>query len=343
MSPRDSFDDALDAAIDALSHGEHIDAVLARQPRHAAALRPLLESAPFGGAETVRAGAAMSPRLADNFSIVRAAVQRAQMAQTPSAPRIAPRTAPWWQRRLAFASLSLPAGVIALAAFAGISGAAAASVAATNSDFPARVAEFVTHPPVIGSSHGGEHGATATAPAHTPGAGATVAAAAQTGSPTPPSPNAPTLVTVSGTISEMHGNVFTLTAADGVYKVNTDGTTEITGTIADGATATVTGDATAQKNLHATRVDASGAPDATPTAPGHGNGNSNGPQNDATPEAPTPGDNSDSTPGPGNDRTPGPPEGLTPGPPGDHTPPGGGGANGNGNGNGNGGGNNKKP
>ena len=337
MSPRDSFDDALNSAIDALSRGEHIDSVLARQPRHAAALRPLLESAPFGAAEATRAGAAMSPRLADNFSIVRAAVQRAQMAQTPMAPRIAPRMAPWWQRRLAFASLSLPAGAIALAAFAGISGAAAASVAITNSDFPARVAEFVTHPlPVIGSNRDGDDDANV----HTPAASATIASAAQSVSPTPPSSNAPALVTVSGTISDVHGNVFTLTASDGVYKVNTDGTTEITGSIADGATATVTGDATALKNLHATRVEASGA-SATPTAPG--NGNSSGPQNDATPETRTPGANNDNTPGPKNDRTPGPPDGHTPGPPGGHTPPGGGGANGNGNGNGNGGGNGKKP
>jgi hypothetical protein len=334
MSARDSFDDALNSAIDALARGEHIDSVLAREPRHAAALRPLLESAPFGGAETVRAEAAMSPRLADNFSIVRAAVQRTQMAHAPIAPRIAPQAAPWWQRRLAFASLSLPAGVVALAAFAGISGAAAASVAVTGSDFPARVAEFVTHPlPVIGSSHDGDDRAVANAPA----GAATAAAGAQS---TPPSANAPTLVTVSGTISDAHGNVFTLTAADGEYKVNTDGTTEITGTIADGATATVTGDATAQKNLHAKRVDAAGAPDATPTEPGNGNGNSNGPQNDATPET-TPDPENDKTPGPQNDRTPGPPDGHTTGPPGVHTPPGGGGANGNGNGNG--GGNSEKP
>ncbi len=169
MTGRESFDDALDAAIDAVRQGEHIDAVLARFPRHAAALAPLLRSAPFGTPGAGLAAAPMSERLAGNFTIVRAAVERAQMARdaAQNAPRRAaePR-APWWQRRLAFASLSLPAGVIALAALAGISGAAAASVAVTGNglqDIPAQVAGFVAHPLSIGGS-GDDRGTAANTP-----------------------------------------------------------------------------------------------------------------------------------------------------------------------------------
>jgi hypothetical protein len=359
MSGRESFDDALDAAIDAMRRGERIDAVLARHPRHAEALRPLLQGAPFGDPAAGLVSAPMSERLADNIAIVRAAVQRAHMAPQPLARPVEQPRVPWWQRRLTFASLSLPAGVFALAAFAGVSGAAAASVAVSESGIPARVAEFVSHPlPFVDSGDGdSKPAASANTPdSNTPGASAAATAGAS------PSDNAPTLVTVGGEISDVHGNVFTLTTNDGEYKVNVDGTTVVSGTIADGASATVTGDVTAEKNLHADSVDVTAAGDATPTAPGHQNqGGQNTPGNDHTPGPPP-----DVTPGASSDHTPGPPADHTPGPPGDHTPPGqttnngngNGGVNGNGNGgsgnngnsgntngngNNNGGGNSKKP
>jgi hypothetical protein len=338
MSGRESFDDALDAAIDAIRRGEHIDDVLARYPHHAGALRPLLQSAPFGTPGRGLARAPMSPRLADNFTIVQAAVQRARTAESPLSRSTEQPHVPWQRRRLSYASLSLPAGVIALIAFAGISGAAAASVAVTNSDIPSRVAGFVAHP-LAGVSSGDDHGGgsavtPAGIPKNTPDAGSTPGGE----SVVPTAPGSPAQgtarMTVSGTISNVHGNVFTLTTADGDYKVNIDSATAVSGAIADGVTATVTGAVTGQKNLHAERVSVSDAAGTPAAAPARADSPTASPANDPTPGEPTPSPSNDHTPGPPADHTPGPPAGHTPGPPADHTPPGQGGANGNGRDNG---------
>lgn len=352
MNRRESFDEALDRAIDALRRGEGLDRVLARHPRHADALRPLLETAQQALAGRPAVAAAMSPRLAENFSIVRAAVQRAQMAAqpVPMRPEAAPRT-PWWQRRLAFASLSLPAGAAALLLLAGATGAAASVALTGNTDLPAGIVNLIKEPQrLVGGGGGNQGGGTPSAGRGadgqaTAGAGSAATAAADA-SATPGSTNAPTNVTLDGTISDVRGNVFTLTTGDGAYKVNIDATTTVTGTIADGAQATVVGDVTAEKNLHATTVTVGGTSGPQPST-GAGTGTP-GPQSDRTPGPPA-----DKTAGPPVTLTPGPPPGRTPpgqgdgGPPVDHTPPGqsggagnrGGGGNGNAEGNVNAGGN----
>jgi len=291
----ESFDDALNQAIDALQRGEQLDRVLARFPRHAGALRPLLETL-----EQARRGApspaAMSPRLADHFSIVRAAVQRAQMPAQPLPARDAGQPPSWWQRRLTFASLSVPAGAFALLAFAGVSGAAASIAVTGDVSVPSTVMDLVKKPQhwlpgTSGSDHGNASDNASSDGHATADKGASASSAAGTGTVTPGSENKPSLMTLDGTVSDIHGDVFTLTTAGGAYQVNTDAKTTITGTITDGARATVTGSVTAEKNMHADTVDIAAAPGA----------------NDATPT-------------PGSDKTPGPPVDRTPGPPADHTP-----------------------
>jgi len=330
MNRRESFDEALDRAIDALRRGEGLDYVLAQHQRHANAMRPLLETAQQALAGRPLAAAAMSPRLADNFSIVRAAVQRAQMAAQPVPMRREPARPAWWQRRLAFASLSLPAGAAVLVLLVGATGAAASVALTGNANVPAGIVELIKEPQrLIGGSSGGQGAATPGAGRGANGQATSAAGAAATAagdaSATPGSTNAPTDVTLDGTISDVRGNVFTLTTSDGAYKVNIDATTTVTGTIADGAQATVAGDMTAEKNVHATTVTVGGASPGTP-------GVSPGPQSDRTPGPPA-----DKTPGPPQDRTP-PGQGGG-GPP--DTPPGqsGGTGNGGGGGNGNAGGN----
>ena len=136
-----SFDDALDAAIDAMRDGQPLSVILASHPAHAANLLPLLEIALSADAAAGAAGVPPSSRLIENYSVVRAAVRRARMALPAEQPASLAR--PWWQRRLAFASLSLPAGAVAAIVITGASGAAAATVAAARTDIPARVAEAV--------------------------------------------------------------------------------------------------------------------------------------------------------------------------------------------------------
>jgi hypothetical protein len=296
MRAGDPFDEVLDSAIDAVIAGEPVEAVLARFPAHSAALRPELETAARALHD---AGARRLPRsqaLADNYTIVRAAVERAQLVERGAPAEHAPGPrAPWWQRRLTFASLTLPAGAFALLALASVSGAAAASIAATPG-LRSAVVNFVASPhvPGLGPSDRDDDGV------HAPsGADNGAAPSGGTGaSGTRGDENRPTLVTLSGTIADLHGNVFTLKTADSDVKVNIDAGTKVQGDLADGATVTVTGDLTAEKNLHADSVEVNVT--AAPVNP------------DAT-----------STPrGNGGEKTPGPPSDKTTGPEPDHTPPG---------------------
>jgi len=290
----ESFDDALDRAVDALRGGEHLESVLARHPRHAGALRPLLETLQQARRAAPEA-AAMSPRLADHFSIVRAAVQRAQMPAQASPACDAGQPPSWWQRRLTFASLSVPMGAFALLAFVGVSGAAASIAVTGDVPVPSAVVDLVKKPQHwLPGTNGSDHGnASDSRQQHAAGDGASASASAGTATETPGSENKPSLMTLDGTISDFRGDVFTLTTADGVYKVNVDGTTKITGAITDGKKATVTGSVTAEKNMHADTVDIAA--------------DTGSPANEATPT-------------PGSDKTPGSPADRTPGPPADHTP-----------------------
>jgi uncharacterized protein YdeI (BOF family) len=286
----ESLDDALDVAIDALRRGEPVSDALAGHPKHAEALEPLLQTA--AGLSTAMAASEMPAGLADNFSIVRAAVQRAQMAQAPETSA-AERPA-WWQRRLRFASLSLPAGVIAALALAGAAAAAAGAVGEVTG-LPSGVERAIT----LGLAGGGsERPSGLTHPTGTPTSGAASTSKTQT----PGDLNRPTTTVMSGTIGHVNGNTFTLTSASGEWKVDTDGQTVIDGTIAEGALATISGDVTAQRNLHAARVEVTALSQATAT--GH---RTTGPQ-------------TGHTPGPQNDRTPGSSNDQTPVSTSDHTP-----------------------
>lgn len=149
MSSRDSFDQALDAAIDALRGGEAESAVLAAPPEHHAELLPLLIVA----AEVHRTSPVVPPpsgRLAKNFRAVRDAIQDAQESARTSKP--------WWRRPITFASLSLPAGILALVAVGAAGAAAGGAVAVSQTGVPAAVEHIVTLGAVGGgsASHGNQ-------------------------------------------------------------------------------------------------------------------------------------------------------------------------------------------
>jgi len=359
----DRFDELLDRAIDAGAHGTADDA-LARANGDRREVEDLVELAQQLRADAARHSPAITPRLAENWAIVRAAVERAQLAEREAAapaPERRPAT-PWWRRRVALASLSMPAGVAIALILAGSGGAAAATIAAVGpertlssvTEFSSaavhRAADSLGSLPVVGGGHEDDSSAGGTPKPPTDGG----AAATQPAEDAPGRAVAATVqpedeLTLEGDVSQAAGNTFTLTVDSGEqYKVNTDAST--TGdAVSEGARVRVRGRLTGGRNLHAddVRVVAAApvAPDATetPRVPG---------PPDRTPvPTPTPkGNGSDQTPGPPADHTPGPPADHTPGPPADHTPPGqaGGGGppdgrgNGSGNGNGNGGGP-KKP
>ena len=166
----------------------------------------------------------------------------------------------WWSRKLTFASLSIPAGAAALILTAGVAGATA-SVLTT--DLGATVADAVL-PAQLADQLPGNSG---DAPGHNkaPGGGAPSANPGSSGGEAPGSDNQPTAIEVSGTISDVNGGNFTLTNGDGAWHVQTDVATDISGEILEGGTANVEGVVTAEKNLHATDVSASGGtPDAAP-------------------------------------------------------------------------------
>lgn len=248
---RDTLDDAFDRAIDALRAGRSFEAVLASEPAYARELRPLLESARAAG--VLGPGAPPAPaRLAEHYAFVRAAVERAR-DDDRRASRTAPAPPSWWRRKVAFASLSLPVGaVIALALGAG--GAAAASVVVARGEVTA-LASAVT-------PEWAEHAITGTDGERITPLGAGDAPGAPHTVPTdvPGFENRPTAMEASGIVGDVNGNTFTLTMGDTAYHVNLDADTVVTGEIADGATATVRGDVTARKNLHAREIIVTQAP-----------------------------------------------------------------------------------
>ena len=351
MSWRGTFDDALDAAIDAVRNGDPIDVVLARYPRHAIAMRPLLETAL--AANPAEAYVTPTARLAANFAQVASALGRVQWERDHSTTK--PQASnPWWSKRVAFASLSLPAGILAFALL-GAGGAAAATVVATTG-LPRQVANKVesvtpswTHGLIPGGSGDEPAGAAVStptteageppSPSSIPGASPAVT---DTQPPVPSAtPHGPQAITIDGVVSNVRGNTFELTASGVVYKVQIDENTAVTGILTAGAVASVAGDLTGTDRLHATSVAVSGdpatapspgaPPESSPEAPGQGDHTPPGPPEQThTP----PGQAQQTTTPPGQaDKT------KTPGPP--ATPPGQGGSNGNGGsgGNENGGGN----
>jgi hypothetical protein len=292
MNGYDPIDDALDAAIDALQRGRPLDAALYDQRPHGSALLPLLETA-----EAVRSAPPppLPRELPHNFAMVRAAVERARMAQ-PDSEQIG-ETSPrhWWSRKLTFASLSVPVGAAALILTAGAAGATA-SVLTT--DLGATVADVVL-PAQLADGLPGKSG---DAPGHNKAPGGPPSAnPGSSGGEAPGSDNQPTALEVSGTISDVNGGNFTLTNGDGVWHVQTDVATEISGEILEGGTANVEGVVRAEKNLHATDVSASGGtPDAPP-----------GPEGTTTPHP-----NAGSADGDGNDPPDDPGDGGLEAPPG---------------------------
>lgn len=370
MSDKERLDDALDAALDALRK----DAQAGGVPTPGDSGEELNSLVDTGAAIQSDAAHTVVPqpeRLDENFTIVRAALQRAAMAAPLAAGVRGRASEPWWRRRFAIASMSMPlAGMFAVLAF-GAAGAAAATVGVTAavrgdnplaaiSHIPGHIADVVkpdppatpgasvaatntaTGPsapssgapatdPTSGGSSAGVPGSVRTAstpqsdgaapspPTAAPSPAAASPSPADAGaSPadaTPPPADAPpasgpVATTVSGTITEVHGNTFTLSTDTGEFKVQIDANTDTTGVIAVGASATVSGELTGGTNIHADSVVVAST---------------------AAQSAMTPTPAETSPPGQVSTHTPGPPPDK--GPQTTHTPPGQGGGTGSGNGN----------
>jgi hypothetical protein len=307
------FDDALDAAIDALQRGRPLDAVIADQGRTGVMLGPLLETAEAARQNVTRPP--LSRALEHNYAIVQAAVERAQMAAAAQPHEPVPAPASWFKRRLTFASLSLPVGAVVAALTIGAAGAAASLVA---TDHGGVLGDLVS-PVLPDAMVQGDDGEKGTAPAaNNDGAPGSSADA-------PGSENGPQETTVDGTITDINGNTFTLTVGEDEYLIQIDSNTEVAGAILEGGTAEVTGDLTAEKNLHAKNVDAQGG---TPDDAGK-------PDDTGKPDDPgQPGDP------PGSENQPDDPPGQSGDPPGSRSE-GGGGTGGENSNNGNGGGSEK--
>ena len=250
MSGTDPFDDALDATIDAMHRGRPLDAALSDLRGQDAGMRPLLETA---AALRGSPGAPLSRRLAHNYAIVQAAVERAQIAARSQPSPVAPTPTSWWKRKVTFASLSIPAGAAVVVLTAGAAAAATASVATT--EIGSRVAEVVLPAQLASHLPGGDtHGNTGAPPAD-PGNGNSPSPFTDEA---PGGDNRPTQITVSGVVSGINGATFTLTNGDGAWLVQTDSATIITGNLWEEASATVAGVATAEQVLHAESVVSSG-------------------------------------------------------------------------------------
>ncbi|MBF6600620.1 MAG: hypothetical protein IVW36_08925 [Dehalococcoidia bacterium] len=351
MSGRSSFDDALDVALDSLLAGGAAPSVSATHQEHAGELAHLLVVA-AGVRDAAAAAPAPSMRLAGHARAVRLAVRDAQAG--------ARRRRAWWRRPMTFASLSLPAGIVALAAIGAAGAAAGGAVAVSQTGVASRVERIVTlgrvggsdAPPPVATPAGGSDRSGGAAGGPTAVRDSNGGGVASQG--TPENPNAPVTITVSGVIREINGGTFTLETESATWKVNHDGTTVITDTIAEGAFATVTGTATADRNLHAARIDVAGGGSPPAGATGVVPGAAATP----SPADGRPGGNPGHTPGTGNDTgtpraggvdgtsKPGNGNGTPPKTPADgngnsrsNAPPG----NGNGLGNGNGGGRSQTP
>ena len=327
MNTRETFDDALNAAIDALAGGRGLHETLAQHQRHADALLPLLQAAAAANAHASVISPPMSRRLAGNYPIVRAAVERAQIAADgePGAARAAASNARWWQRRITVASLTVPLGAIVLFAGIGVGGAAAAGVA-TGSDGPLssvsqireRVADSVGSVNPFNGSASDKNAAedvratradaaqvsTKTAIA-SPQAGAGTNAATQapagadaTETRTRGEEGADGRVpgTITGQIRDVHGNTFKLADGATEWHVTIDGNTRVDGTIAEGASASVSGPIAADKNVQASTVvvvsatlvaTPSPAEGKTPVATVTERGNKGRSEHDASGDAPS--------------------------------------------------------
>lgn len=329
MSTRhESYDDELDAAIDALRSGQSPHVIVGAHAVHARQLQPLFELAARAHADAGSAVPPPSSRLAANFSIVRAALRQRRIERASRAE--SRQAGPWWRRRLVCASFSLPASAIValVIAAAGATGAAAA-VVATGADLPARVTHTLRETWVgqlLPESPGAPLPApiepapiTETAPAYVPPA-ISAASPTQVG------------ITLAGVIRKPHRDGFELRTADASWQVILSKTTRVDGGIGEGAAATVIGIQTRRGviNADAITVDVASTPAArkgeSSATPGSGGPAAHGA--------------ADHTPGPPADRTPGAPSDRTLGPTGDHTP---GQSNGNGNGDKGGNGRGNKP
>jgi hypothetical protein len=235
-----AFDDALDAAIEALQRGRPLEAVVADFGRGGAMLRPLLETADAARQSIARPP--LSRSLEHNYAIVKAAVERAQMAAAAQPRETTPRQPSFLRRRVTIASLSLPVGALALALTAGAAGATASLVATDHGGVLGEIVRPVVPDSMLPAAlHDDDHR----------GAAPAASSDAQDA-------NGPTEVVLDGTVSGVNGSTFTLTDGDTEYHVQIDANTTVDGEILEGGTAEVTGDLTADKNLHADSVTAEG-------------------------------------------------------------------------------------
>ncbi len=131
MSARHSFDEALDAAIDAVRRGAPVASVLAAYPEHRDELTALVTPLSAAPARSIPLDAA---RISAGYRALRVAVLDAR--REPERP--------WWRRPVSLASLSVPAGIVALAAIGAAGAAAGGAAVATGHDVPATVHRIVT-------------------------------------------------------------------------------------------------------------------------------------------------------------------------------------------------------
>ena len=337
MNRKYSFDDALNAAIEALHAGQPLASVLAAHHQYATMLRPLLETA-----TEIKGDARQAPeptRLQGNYSLVSAALRDARRSSEGTS-----RTsgASWWQRRIVFASVSLPAVAVAAIAIAGAGGAAAATLAVTQPSMLGRAADALTPDwaqnalPSLPNHDGGNSNAP-------PALGTPNDTGTAAPSPSSTAANAGS-VTLTGIISDLHGANFTLTSGDVSSHVVTSNETSITGVVTDGAAATVSG-RTSGGTLHADAIAVDGVNNdpehqdntATPSnAPGNSgdppgqSGTPPGNSGDPPGQSGTPPGNSGNAPGhsgtpPGNSGNPpgqsGTPPGNSGNPPGQNKTP----------------------
>ena len=257
MTQRDSFDDMLDAAIEALRSGASREQAIAVAGGSAATMGGLLDTAQ----------ALSSPphipapvRLVDHYDIVRAAVERSQIARSQMIPSDHVAKTPWWSRRFHVASLAVPAGLVAALALFGFA-AAAGGIATTSvgHDIAGSVRPGWVEDLVETGSNGNNEGRPGE-PGNPAGQdGNASGGQGNGGAPIAPgSDNGPQVVVLNGTVAEIVGGNFTLTTGEGEFHIQIDVNTIINGEVLEGATATVEGELTAEKNLHATSLTASG-------------------------------------------------------------------------------------
>jgi hypothetical protein len=294
MSRQRAFDDILDAALDAVRSGRPIEEVVASYPQYAGQLRPLLEAAiRLDGAPAYLPPTA---RLQANFSVVQSALARGRAISPRSS-----QSRPWWQRRITFATLSLPAGIFAFALMSAGGSAAVTIVATTNlssrvSKTIERVSPSWSHAIIPGSDDDtGEVILPVATPSAAPKDHAIVStstpiaessAAAATATPPPaavPSASGPQAFAGSGLVSNVRGNIFELTANGITYTVQIDANTSVDGAIAEGTSASVQGEHTGNDRVHATRVTIIDVPDATDQPPQSQPGGGDKPEKTQTP------------------------------------------------------------